>query len=80
MPARKAAAMSVPPEMLHHQTLSWPRRANCSVPHRCTSGGKGDPVLPRARIVFRPPILVRSSPPLRQLLKKAAPAPNQVIP
>ena len=80
LPAMKAAAISVPPLTLHHQMSARLSAANCADPQRWTSGGNGDPVLPRARIRSTPSIRESSTPALRQLMKKAAPAPNHVTP
>src|SRR5690606_22906219 len=79
-PARQAAAISVPPETLHHQISSLPAALTSAEPQRWTSGGSGEPVLPSARMALMPGISASLRPALRTLEKKAAPAPNQVTP
>jgi hypothetical protein len=70
--------------MLHHQISGlgpvFAIAANWAVPHCCTSGDSGEPVVPSARMRDRSPTVARSTPAFMQLAKKAAPAPKKVTP
>ncbi len=55
LPPMKAPQKSVPPEMLFHQISVVPSASNCAVPHCCTSGDSGEPVVPSARMRVRSP-------------------------
>ena len=55
-------------------------RANCAVPHSCTSGDNGEPVVPSARMRVRLPQSASVKPAFMQLAKNAAPAPKKVTP
>ena len=54
-PPMKAPQKSVPPEMLFHQMSCVPMASNCAVPHSCTSGDSGEPVVPSARMRVKSP-------------------------
>ena len=63
----KAPQKSVPPERLFHQISGVPSVANCAVPHACTSGASGEPVLPSQRTRPRSPQSASCSPAFMQL-------------